>query len=45
MHDEYIERCSVCGSYIYTTALQRLQSMMGEQLSCEFCLKGTKNAA
>jgi len=45
MTDKYIHRCLVCGDWVYTTALQRLQMMMGEQLMCNNCQKGKKNVA
>ena len=45
MTDKYIHRCSICGKWVYTTVLERLQMMMGEQLICNLCLKGKKNAA
>jgi formylmethanofuran dehydrogenase subunit E len=45
MTDKYIHRCSLCGEWVYTNALQRLQMLMGEQLMCNLCLKGKKNVA
>jgi hypothetical protein len=45
MTDQYIQRCSVCGTWIHTEPMQRLQMLLGEQLVCAYCKKGTKNAA
>lgn len=44
MLDEYIRRCGLCGSYLFTTPEQRLQLLLGEQITCKTC-KGVKRAS